>query len=243
MKESCWATKAEELQTAADTNNIKAFYDGLKAVYGPSLKPTSPILSADGKELLTDENKILERWVEHYSAVLNRQSSADPDIISGIQQRPTVFELDAVPSKSEVKNAIVKLSNGKAPGKDGIPAEIFKYGGPIMIKKLTSLFKSMWQKGVVPQDFKDASVVSLFKKGKKSVCDNYRGISLLSTAGKILARIILNWANEKVTDLVYSESQCGFRKGRGTTDMVFCLRQMQEKAREHHTPLYMAFID
>ena len=58
MKESWWATKAEELQTAADTNNIKAFYDGLKAVYGSSLKPTSPILSADGKELLTDENKI-----------------------------------------------------------------------------------------------------------------------------------------------------------------------------------------
>ena len=112
-----------------------------------------------------------------------------------------------------------------------------------MIRKLTELLTVIWKKGEVPQDFKDASIISLFKKGQRYLCDNYRGISLLSVAGKILARVIINRINSNLTDLVYSESQCGFRKGRGTTDMVFCLRQLQEKSREHRTPLYMAFID
>ena len=66
---------------------------------------------------------------------------------------------------------------------------------------------------------------------------------LIYVAGKILARVVLCSVNQQVTDLVYSESQCGFRKGKGTTDMIFCLRQLQEKAREHNAPLYMAFID
>ena len=38
-------------------------------------------------------------------------------------------------------------------------------------------------------------------------------------------------------------SQCGFRSGRGTVDMIFALRQVQEKAREQNTDLYMVFID
>ena len=42
---------------------------------------------------------------------------------------------------------------------------------------------------------------------------------------------------------VYPESQCGFRAGRSTFDMVFSVRQLQEKCREQNKPLYLAFID
>ena len=175
--------------------------------------------------------------------MLNRPSSADLLTINSIPQRTIIDELDAYPTAAEVKLAIKILCRGKKPGRDGIPAEIYKVGGPGLVKKLTALLKKIWEQGSVPQDFKDASVISLFKKGKRSLCDNYRGISLLSVAGKILARIILSRVNKHLTDLVYSESQCGFRKGRGTTDMIFCLRQVQEKAREHNAPLYMAFVD
>ena len=229
LRENWWKTKAEELQRASDTKNFQEFYRKLKEVYGPSSKATSPLLANDGETLLVDDEKILQRWVEHFNEVLNRPSSADADVIQSIPQRSIINELDICPSLSEVKSAIKKLCNGKAPGMDGIPGEIYKVGGPTLIKKLTSLLGSIWKEGSVPQDFKDATIISLFKKGKRSVCDNYRGISLLSVAGKILARIILSRVNDHLTDLIYSESQCGFRKGRGTTDMIFCLRQVQER--------------
>ncbi len=56
-------------------------------------------------------------------------------------------------------------------------------------------------------------------------------------AGKILARVLLN-------RLIYHlESQCGFRKGRGTIDMIFAARQLQEKCQEQNQDLYTTFVD
>eukprot|EP00745_Piridium_sociabile_P015255 TRINITY_DN2252_c2_g3_i1.p3 TRINITY_DN2252_c2_g3~~TRINITY_DN2252_c2_g3_i1.p3 ORF type:complete len:101 (-),score=23.30 TRINITY_DN2252_c2_g3_i1:81-383(-) len=54
---------------------------------------------------------------------------------------------------------------------------------------MTALFQSVWQKEEVPQDFKDDSIVHIFKrKGDETSCDNHRGISLPCIAGKVLAR-------------------------------------------------------
>ena len=66
-------------------------------------------------------------------------------------------------------------------------------------------------------------------KGEKAACNNHRGIFLLSIAGKILACILLNRMTEYLVDSVVSESQCGFRQNRGTMDVVFAVRQLQEK--------------
>ena len=140
--------------------------------------------------------------------------------------------------------AVSQLQAGKAPGPDNIPPEIYKTGGLALIHNLTCLFQLCWEKGDLPRDFKDANIIHLYKnKGDKASCDNHRGISLLGIAGKILARIILNRITEQVLDSVAPESQCGFRKNRGTVDMVFALRQLQEKCLEQHQHLYILFVD
>ena len=82
---------------------------------------------------------------------------------------------------------------------------------------------------------REAVVVSLYKnKGKKSDCSNYRGITLLSIAGKILGGVLLNRLILTIAKENTSESQCGFRSDRGTVDMIFVLRQIQEKCREQN---------
>ncbi|PFX23720.1 LINE-1 retrotransposable element ORF2 protein [Stylophora pistillata] len=81
-------------------------------------------------------------------------------------------------------------------------------------------------------------------KGNKSDCGNYRGISLLSIAGKILARIILNRLIFNISEHNLPEAQCGFRPGRSTTqDMIFAVRQVQEKCREQNMDLYAVYVD
>ena len=60
--------------------------------------------------------------------------------------------------------AIKLLSSGRAPGSDAIPAEIYKAEGPPVAEKLTELFHIMWRKEAIPQEFKDATIIHLFKR-------------------------------------------------------------------------------
>ena len=138
LKEKWWNTKAKELQSAADSKNHQAFYQGLKAVYGPQTKAVSPLLSSDGQRLLTDEDKIIHRWAEHYSEVLNRSSSVNFDVINSIPQREVLDDIDHSPTITEIKKAVKTLRHGK-PGKAEVPADVYLAGGPNLIKKLSKL--------------------------------------------------------------------------------------------------------
>ena len=105
MKNRWWANKADELQSYADQHATKAFFSGLKTVFGPTSINTAPIRSKDGT-LLTEKHDILNRWTEHFDTLLNRPSSIDQSAIADIVQRPLVMELDTPPSAKEVKDAI-----------------------------------------------------------------------------------------------------------------------------------------
>ena len=100
----------------------------------------------------------------------------------------------------------------------------------------------LWEEKHLPGDWRDANIVTIFKKGDKRQCGNYRGISLLSIAGKVLARIILRRLQILAEDIL-PESQCGFHSNRGTIDMIFCARQLQEKSKEQQRPLYFIYYD
>ena len=102
----------------------------------------------------------------------------------------------------------------------------------------------MWDEDVIPQQLKYASIVRLYKKGNRQLCGNYRGISLLAIAGNILAQVLLNRLIVHLEQGLLPESQCGFRGGRGTVDMIFAARQLQEKCQEQYDDLFfITFID
>ena len=165
--------KADEIQSCADRKDMKKFFDALKTVYGPQSLGTTPLLSADGTSLLTDKEAILKRWTEHFDGVLNRPSSISNEAINRLPQVECNPLLDELPTVSETVKAI-KLSS-KAPGSDAIPAEIYKAGRPPPVaEKLTELFHIMWRKEAIPQEFKDITIIHLFKrKGNPQVCDNH----------------------------------------------------------------------
>ena len=95
-----------------------------------------------------------------------------------------------------------------------------------------------------PSALENANIILAYKQmGDRTECGNSRGISLLSVAGKIMAKIMLTCLLVHVVNLFLPESQCGFRRGRNTIDMIFVARQMQVKCREQHQNLYMAFVD
>ena len=137
----------------------------------------------------------------------------------------------------------MQLKVGRSPGINGILAEVYQHGREAVLDKLQDLFTNCWEKETLLQDLRDAVIVSLHKnKGEKSDCSNYRGITLLSIAGKILARVLLNRLIPTIAQENTPQSQRGFMSNRGTVDMTFMLRQIQEKCREQNTGLYAAFV-
>nr|XP_014354063.1 PREDICTED: RNA-directed DNA polymerase from mobile element jockey-like [Latimeria chalumnae] len=221
---------------------MRSFFSATKAVYRPSSHGPTPLRSEDGSTLLKDIESIKIRWKEHYQKLLNLESTVTDDTIESIPQYPVREALASPPTFEEVCEAIRQMKNNKAPGPDGIPAEVFKVGGETMTNKLYTLLLKIWNTEEIPADLRNANIITIFKKGDKSVCGNYRGIALLSTAGKILARILLNRLLPLAEEIL-PESQCGFRPSRGTTDMIFVAREIQEKCQEQHQELYMAVID
>ncbi|VDN09745.1 unnamed protein product [Dibothriocephalus latus] len=141
-------------------------------------------------------------------------------------------------------SGLQQLSSEKASGSDAIHAAIYKYGGYQLTSNLTRLFQEMQRQGQGPQNFKDATIVHLYKrKGNRQLCDNNRGTSLLNIAGKISSRVLINSFNNDLEQKLLPESQCGFRRHRGTTDMIFGTRQLQEKCQEMCTHIYTTFVD
>jgi len=206
------------------------------------LAGSAPVRSLDGL-LLTDRTKILDRWAEHFRSVLNQQSKFDDKVLQEIPQWPLASDLDDVPTASEIQRVINQMTSGKAPGADGILAVVFKHCSSHLLPHLVELVELIWKEASVPPEFKNAQIVHIYKrKGNRACCDNHR--SLLSVAGKILARVLLNRLSKHVgQNNIIPESRCGFRAARGTTDMIFAARQIQEKCREQYQDLYMVFID
>ena len=80
------------------------------------------------------------------------------------------------------------------------------------------------------------------KKGNLLDCSNWRGITLLPLASKVLSRILINRIQTGV-DSTLRKEQAGFRRGRGTVDQIFILRNILEQANEWNATLYIHFVD
>ena len=201
-----------------------------------------PLLSSDGKTL-KDKEVLSKRWWEHFSTLLNQPSSVDLDTLNQIPQQPIRVSLTKSPTIKEIKKAIHQTISGRASGKDCIPAEIYKAAGPDALGAFHDVLLTVWEEKMMPDDFCDALIISLYKKkGSKLDCRNYRGISLLSVAGKIFVQVILNRLIT-VSEQTLPEAQCSFRPGRSPLDMIFAVRQLQEKCIEQNKHLYSGFID
>ena len=110
-------------------------------------------------------------------------------------------------SLQEVRDALSLIAGGRAGGGSGILPEIVKVCCDELLVHLVQLFGSVWESKVVPQDWWDALLVPVPKKGDLSLCDNWRGISLLDVVGKVLAKVIQQHLQAVVEEVV-ADSQC-----------------------------------
>ena len=84
-------------------------------------------------------------------------------VLNSIQLIPIMVELDSEPTASEIGKEIHGLANGKAPGNDAILPEMIKQEILVLLPHLHVLLSLCWRESEVPQDMRDAKIVTLFK--------------------------------------------------------------------------------
>ena len=140
-----------------------------------------------------------------------------------------------------VKKAIPKMKSGKAAGPSGVVVEMIRAAGDTGATMIRDLAIAIIRDGKVPIDWEKSFIVCLYK-GKGDALDrgNYRGLKLIKQVMKVTERIADILIRQVVT---IDESEFGFVPGRGTTDAIFVVRQLQKKYLVVGKLIYMAFVE
>ena len=126
----------------------------------------------------------MKQWTEHFTNLFFNPSAVDETVIYNFPQSELLYQMSIKPTLDEIKLTIKQINTGKAPGLDGIPVELLHFGGDNVASAIFDLITLFWEGSPIPQDRIDGILVSLFKgKYSKSVCDSYRGITLLESVG------------------------------------------------------------
>ena len=118
-------------------------------------------------ETLTDSKSVVAIWNEYFHKLLNVPGDIEPEALENIQQRRVNTSLDEKPTMDEMVRTIKGLKDGKIPGADGIPVEVWKYGGANLSNRLHRWITKTWEECHVPQAWKDANIVTSYKKETK----------------------------------------------------------------------------
>ena len=141
-----------------------------------------------------------------------------------------------------VCNIIYDMKSGKAEGIDGIPAEFLKVLGEDAYKLLEKICGQIYDTGDWPQDFTAAVMIPLQKKANAVNCEDYRTISLIAHASKIILKILTKRIEAKAAGVI-GKTQFGFRKGCGTRDAIGVMRMLVERSLEYDNEVFVCFVD
>ncbi|XP_063912017.1 golgin subfamily A member 6-like protein 22 [Zophobas morio] len=208
----------DEIEENYKNKEIRSMYQGLKQE--KKGYQSSPVFYKNEKgELVRNEEKILELWQRYFDKLLNEE------------------ENEGMIEENLNNEVIHGEEEEKAPNQ--ITAELLKYGGEKLEEKIQKLLEQIWLQEHMPQDWNEAILIPVHKKGDKMKCSNYRGIALLNVVYKILASYIKDQVIKKVEKEI-GEYQGGFRANRSVVDQIFRLHFKQAYDRIKRQKLYEA---
>src|SRR6266576_1795586 len=192
-------------------------------------------------EIITDEKEVANRWKEYIEDLYNSHEKKNREMI---EQEWEVREDEIGPEilKEEVILAIKEMKNGKAVGIDEIPIEVLKCLDDRGIQEIVKLCNRIYTTGEWPKDFVRTVMIPIPKKQGTRKCEEYRTISLISHAAKIMLRILNRRLGRKMEENS-GEEQYGFRRGREKRDAIGVVRKIVKMNIERGKEINMCFID
>jgi hypothetical protein len=246
-------------------SKAKGIMGGLRISVSPP--PMVEIAENDTTRCETDTLETLKVWKRFWEALANpspeEESKYDNDHRDLVHRRLDYLNLNPVHqqdfdqpiSREEVWKAIRKIKCGKAPGTDGVLSTIIKEAAGAVgsdklqpanhfVDSLVLLFNFVFTNEVWPKRWGQGVIFPLFKEGSRLDPGNYRPIALLSHLGKLFGSIIecrlADWAERT---MALADEQGGFRRHRGTPDLIFMLREIILERKARGRPTLTTFID
>jgi Reverse transcriptase (RNA-dependent DNA polymerase)/Endonuclease/Exonuclease/phosphatase family len=180
-----------------------------------------------------------KEWEDYLEKEMKQEREEDEDEGNGNNTEECGVE---EPTMEEFNDIVNGLKNGKAAGSDEICNEMIRNGGQELKEEMYKLLIKIWKEETIPEEWTLGIIVPIPKAGDLKVCSNYRRITLLNTAYKILTSLILKRLKE-YGEREIGEYQNGFRTGRSTVDAIHTLTQVIEKCYERDIDLHVIFID
>ena len=183
------------------------------------------------KKRRVNEGIRMEEWKEYFMCLLG---GVETRVVRGDERKDRESgrrEVEQGISKEEVRKVVSKLKVGKAGGLDGIPNEVWRWGGRRLEEWIGGFLNRVWRGEEWPENWKEGVVVPIVKKGEGKQVKEYRGITLMPTLYKVYAKILAERLKEEIEEKgIIPENQAGFRNKRGTIDNIFVLNYVVNRS-------------
>ncbi len=190
-------------------------------------KPKEKIFINQNGKFLTENNEVINEITDYFKKLFTDDESHNQNL-NQIVINPCKMEKPF--TGVEVEKAVKKLKNNKSPGSDQINAELLKSSPKLIFDNIADIYNKVAETGLYPEEIKKGILIPLQKSGKiKGKTENLRPIILLSLLRKILAIIMMDRIYEKIDNEI-PLTQAAYRPGRGTTENIFTLKILAEKA-------------
>ena len=238
-KENWWSDQCKELEELDHRGRSDLMYQKVKTLTKKKRQNTSRIIKDKQGKDLTEASEKGQRWKEYIEELYAKD------------QKPTEKDMELEEDTAEegpeilydeFEAALKKLKSGKAAGIDDIPAEFLKHLGKEAKNELFDICRQVYSKGKWPADFLKSIIIPIEKKVGAQECSDYRTISLISHASKIILRILTERLENKAKSYL-GEDQYGFRKGLGTRDAIGVMRVLIDRSIEHDQKVFTCFVD
>ena len=208
-------------------NDGKRIWKGIKQI----MRTTSQERQAINRVVLndieiTDPKSIANAFSNYFANIGSDLASAIPSVVNSAYEwmspppRDSFF-LSPITAE-EIETEISNLKICKAVGPSSIPVSILKILKRALSEPLQINLNASFLTGIVPERFKLARFIPVFKKGSKASLNNYRPISLLSIFNKLLEKMVYNrLSNYLEKRQLICSKQFGFRSHHSIVHAVF----------------------
>jgi len=224
----------------AESKNTKYWWRTVKSLLGKGSFRSLPPMNVNNDFIVDSSEK-----ASAFNNFFLSHSNINTENASLPSEGTSEVRLSSVKAtEQEVNDQLMTLDPSKATGPDGIGPRLLKEAGRTIVPTLTRLINLCLSTSTVPDMWKQANVIPLFKKGDDSLMNNYRPISLLPSVSKILERIVLKSVyNFMLDNKVISPHQSGFQPGDSTTNQLSFLYHTFCQALDAKKDVRIVFCD